>query len=100
MKKIFVIAFWASITCIVLGFALLLIFKLLHITSQAAAYSVAGLMLVGGLFLILTSVLLLFRKDLANVWAEKLLFHFPEFIALGAISLVLAVVLFLGKELR
>lgn len=100
MKKTLVITFWASFALIVLAIVLLLVFKFLDCTALIAAYSVAVLALIGGVLLIISSVYLSLRKDIASVWAEKLLFHLPEIIPLGLVSIGLSVILFWGKMLR
>lgn len=100
MKKVFVITFWIAIVCIVLAISLLLIFKLLHSSSIIVAYTTAAFALTGGILLVASSICLFLRKDLANAWSERLLFHLPELIILGLISIALAVVLFVGKTLK
>lgn len=100
MKRTLVIVFWASVICIALSFSLLLIFKLLHLSDPVFAYSTAILAFVGGVLLIVSSVCLSLRKDLASAWAEKLLFHLPELIVLGLVFIALAVLLFVGKMIK
>ena len=95
-----VINFWISVVCIVLAISLLFIWKLLHISSAIAAYTAAAFAVGGGSLLIVSGVCLLLRKDLASAWAARLRFHLPEFIALGLVSIALAIVLFIGKIIK
>ncbi len=100
MKKVFVIAFWISIVCIVLAISLLLIFKLLNTSSVIAAYTTATFALIGGSLLIVSGFWLFLQKDLASAWAERLLFHLPELIVLGLVLIALAIALFTGKVIK
>lgn len=100
MKKTLVTSFWLSVICIVLAFLLLLIFKLLHVSSIIAAYTTAAFAFTGGVLLLASGVCLFLRRDLASAWAERLLFHLPDLIVLGLISIALAVVLFVGRTIK
>ena len=100
MKETLVTSFWLSVICIALAFSLLFILKLLHVSNVIAAYTTAAFAFIGGVLLLASSVFLFLRRDLASAWAEKLLFHLPDLIVLGLISIALAVVLFVGRTIK
>lgn len=100
MKKISTVLFFIALAFIILSIILLIVFKLLSFTNMYATYIVASCALLGGLGLVISSVVLFVRNDLAPVWSEKLLFHLPELIVTGLVMIALGVILFWGKMIK
>lgn len=100
MKKFALFTFWSSAVLIVLSIVLLVTFKLFKFTNMHAAYIVGSSAMLGGIGLVVSTLILFIKNDIANIWGEKLSFHLPEIIIVGLVAIAFGVILFFGKVIR
>ncbi len=100
MKLLPRILFWLAIGCIVLSLGLLAVFSLNGITGALAAYTVGGCAIAGGTLLIVSTLLLFFRKDTPGAWQTQLSFHLPELLGFGLLMVAFGIILCIVKMLK